>query len=1052
MKQKTKKKSAVSGLGLMLMLFFSISAFNLHAQDKISGTVKDAGGITLPGVNIKQVGTTNSVATDINGKFAIILKPGQKKLEFSYLGFEAKILTVTTGANLNVILKESSENLDEVVVIGYQKISRQKITGSTTNVKAESIEQAAPVDLLQGVQGKVSGVQIVSNNGPGEGFDIRIRGIGSLNGGTGPLYVVDGQQTFDISNLNPSDIENFEVLKDGATTAAYGAQGANGVVIITTKSGTKGVLKIDVSANFGFNGLVGNVPVANTRQRILSERATDANLTQQTTRDSLNLGFRQSPDNQKLISRTGLRTQANISLSGGGDNSKYYWNTGYLKQEGVVINSDFSRLSSRLKLDLTPTKKVSLGTVVNLSVEETNGINSGGVLGGTLRRVSYLNVREPNGDLSPTPNNFGGSANPLQQLLLRENLRKTFKVNTFNYLEYKLLKQLTFKTTLGLNFAYDKREAFAPTDILIGGGFSPDSRANASEFHGLNYNVQNDNFLNYNQSFGKHNVSAFGGMQVQTFRTENLNVESDLFSNSIQTLNNANLDFFNVISTTGSVAQRTQSNSQGQFSLFTGLNYDFDGKYLIGGTIRRDGSSRFGAGNKFGYFPSGSLGWKISKENFMKDIKVVNNLMLRASFGVVGNDRIGTFEYLTTYGPNGNYDGVGSYVLNNLGNNNIKWESTESTNLGLDVGLFKNRLSFSIDAWRRDTKDLLINTKLPDESGFEDIRENIGSIRNQGFDFSINGTIFKSKSFSWKSSFNIGLLENTVTELTNPIQSGVVIIEEGQPIGNFTGFKQNGIFQYDESNAYNPTNGERLRPNFDANGFFLGTYNTAAGNLYQGDVRQLRHAQSGNILLGGDYIWEDVNNDGFIGIEDITKLGNGIATVYGGFSHDLKYKDFTLSTLFDYSFGNEIYRAYDHDRNSYRATTQTPDPNRIEQAWQKQGDIAIYPVIETAARRPQNRFDFASNTANSLYIEDGSFIRWRYVRLGYTVPKKYLSNLNIGLSNFSANIQVNNLLTWTNYSGYNPEFGTRDNVLQPSVDNLRYPSDREVLLSLKVQF
>ena len=500
MKQKTKRKSFVCGFGFILTMFFlTLSAFNLNAQNKISGVVKDETGFPLPGVNVTQKGTKKGVVTDFEGKYSISVTPGGKALVFNFLGFNSKEVSIGANTKIDVILKESTETLDDVVVIGYQKVKRDKITGSTANVKSESIEKAAPVDLLQGVQGKVSGVQIVSNNGPGEGFDIRIRGIGSLNGGTGPLYVVDGQQTFDISNLNPSDIENFEILKDGATTAAYGAQGANGVVIITTKSGKKGVLKIDVSTNFGVNNLVGNVPVANTRQRILSERATDAALSQQTTRDSLNLGFRQSPDNQKLIGRSGFRTQTNVTLSGGGDNSKFYWNTGYLKQEGVVINSDFSRLSSRLKLDLTPNKNASLRTVVNLSVEETNGISSGGVLGGTLKRVSYLNVREPNGDLSPTPNNFGGSANPLQQLLLRKNLKKVFKVNTFNYFEYKLFKQLTFKTTLGLNFGYDKREEFAPTDLLIGGGFSADSRATASEFHGLSYNVQNDNFVNYNQ-------------------------------------------------------------------------------------------------------------------------------------------------------------------------------------------------------------------------------------------------------------------------------------------------------------------------------------------------------------------------------------------------------------------------------------------------------------------------------------------------------------------------------------------------------------------------
>ena len=1052
-KQKTKTKYSISGLGLMLMMvFFTLSSLDSQAQEKVSGVVKDGAGLTLPGVNVAQKGSKKGVITDIDGNFTIVLSPGVKTLVFSSIGYENIEIGIGNKKTINVTMKESTTTLDDVVIIGYQKVQREKVLGSVSNVKAESIEKAAPVDLLQGIQGKIAGVQVTSNNGPGEGFDIKIRGIGSLNGSSGPLYVVDGQQTFNIDNLNPNDIESFEVLKDGATTAAYGAQGANGVVIITSKSGKRGELNVGVSVVSGMSQLVGAVPVSNAKQRISMERTLDPDRRNINRLDSLSLGFRNSPDNQDLISRPALRQQLNVTLSGGSEKSKFYWNTGFLDQEGVVLNSDFKRISTRLKLDLNPSKNFSAGVVANLTFEETNGISSGAVLGNTLLRIPYIPIYEPNGDLAPTPNGYNGSANPVQQLLLRETLRKNYTFNVFNYAEIKIIPQLSFKATLGVKMGYDKREGFAPKELLVGGGIAPGQQASANESHNLTTGLQQDDFLNYNQKWGDHSLSAFAGIQIQTARTEILSVSTNLANNLIQTMNNADLNFFIPVTTGG---QATENYDLTQFSSFAGLNYDYASKYLIGATIRRDGSSRFGSENQTGIFPSGSLGWRVNKEGFLKNVKSINNLLLRASYGVVGNDRIGRFEYLSALEPQGYYDLVVGFVPTSFGNTNIKWEETASTNFGLDLGMFKRRLNVTLDFWQRDTKDLLINTQLPEESGFATARENRGLIRNKGIDFSIDGTIIKKKDFTWNGSFNIGVLDNEVIELDTPIITGVSIVEQGQPIGNFFRFKQNGIFQYDESNAY-LTTGDRLNPNFDANGFFLGTYNKSNGQAYDaatdGPIRQLVHAASGNVLKGGDYIWDDKNNDGKIDTDDTQKLGNGLATVYGGFTQDFKYKNFTLGMLFDYSFGNDIYRRYDHDRNSFRAGTITPSPDRIDQAWTNQGDIATYPLIASAGNRPQNRFDFANNTANNLYIDDGSFIKWRYIRAGYTFAKEDLDRFKIGLKSFAINLQVNNIITWTNYQGYNPEFGNRDNVLQPSTDNLRYPSERELLLSLNLQF
>lgn len=1038
-------QNPVSGLIMLLVLVLSsFSAIDLKAQEQVTGTVVGADGLPLPGVSVLLKGTNQGAATDFDGVYSISMAQGSNTLVFSYVGYKSQEVEIGNRTVINITLQEDVASLDEVVVIGFQKFERDKILGSTTNITSESIAQAVPVDVLQGVQGKASGVQILSNNGPGEGFDIRIRGIGSFNGATGPLYVVDGQQTFDIDNLNPNDIESFEILKDGASTAPYGAQGANGVVVITTKSGKSGETKFEVTQVTGLNTLVGKVPVANARQRILMERLLDDRGTNISRLDSLSLGFRGSTDIQEALTRPGFRSQTNVTLSGGSDKARYNWSTGYLNQEGVVLNSDFKRLSSRVKLDLSPSSKFSAGTVLNFSYEETNGITPGAVLSNALNRIAYIPLYEPDGSFLPTPTSFNGSGNPLQQLFLRENNIRRYRFSIFNYAEFDILPVLTIRSTLGLNSNITKGENFVPSSLAVGGS-SAASFATAGEDYNFNYNIQQDNVLNYNQKFGKHNLSAFAAMQLQVGRTENLGLDTRLSNDLIETLNNANLDF--LVPSNG-----TQNFETGQFSLAAGFNYDFDNKYLLGATIRRDGSSRFGPFEQFGYFPSASVGWRVSKEGFMKKVKSINNLLFKASFGIVGNDRIGNFEFLNSFEPDGFYNGTVGFVPVRLGNEIIKWEETESTNLGFELSMFKRRLNVSADVWKRDTKDLLVSTQLPEESGFSAVRENRGVVRNKGIDFSIDGTLLKNQDFSLKAGFNIGLLDNEVIELDTPIITGVSVIEEGEPIGNFTGYKQHGIFRYDESNAYDPVSGERLIPNFDANGVFLNSYNTQAGELYNGTIRQLVHGASGNILGGGDYIWDDKNNDGVINDEDTQILGNGIATVYGGFTTDVKYKNFTLGVLFDYSFGNEIYRRYDHDRNSFRANTITASPERLEGAWTNPGDITIYPIIASAANRPQNRFDFAGNTANSLYIEDGSFIKWRYIRFGYSVAKDVLDSFKIGLNGLDLNLQVNNILTWTNYSGYNPEFGTRGNVLQPSVDTLRYPNDRELLLSLKVQF
>ena len=1029
MKLKPPQKCCVPGLALILVLMFSsFTTPSLQAQKTITGTVVDQDDLPIPGVNVIQKGTSKGAATDFDGNFSIVLEPGVTTLILSYIGYETQEILIGDRTTLPVVLEEDAESLEEVVVIGYAPIERNKVLGSISTVKSEAIEQATPVQAFDAVQGRLAGVQILTNNGPGAGFDIRVRGVSTFGSGTSPLFVVDGQQLEDIDNLDPSDIASLEVLKDGATAAIYGSKAANGVVIITTKSGKSGQLRLDVTTITGVNSLVGEIPASNTAQRILYEnvRNSDPDFVTGNQRDSLSLLSRNSPDFQDLLFRTSYRHQTNVSLSGGGEKAKFYWNSGFLNEDGVIINSNYRRINTQLKVDVDGTKALTAGSRINLSFEEQNGGNTDSYLPVVAARIPIFPLFEPNGDFTPT---LFGQGNPIARATLRTETTRNFRAQIFNYAQLRLAPRLTVKSTLGINFRMIKLNLFNPR--LIVGNFAR-GNPNGRERNDLRYDIQQENFLNYKNKFGKHDFAAFGGMQIQKFFRENSEFSSNEFiSDDIRTFNNTS---------PGTILTNSFDQRNNIFSLFGGVNYDYDNRYLVGATIRRDGSSRFGDENEFGYFPSATLGWRTSNESFLRESGLINNLLFRASWGIVGNERIGNYEFTGALEPGFVYNGISGVAPTRLGNPQIGWEETESINLGFDLAMFKNRLEINFDLWEKKTTDLLAITPLPEETGFGGIRRNVGAVDNRGIDFNISGTILKSKNFTWRSNFNIGLLENEVVALDGgtPFESGRFRIEEGEPIGNIFGYKNLGIFPFDESNAFTP-DGDQLTPNFDNAGTFSNY--TLNGAEYTGEVNQLRAANQ--TLQGGDVFWEDIDGNFVIDASDRQIIGNGLATIYGGFSHDIQYKNFSVSTLFDYSLGQDIYRRYDENRNSLRFANQTPSPNYILESWRQQGDISEYPRL---SRVPQQRL-----RPNSFYVTDGDYIKWRYVRFNYSFPKKAMDKIP-GVKAASLNLAVNNVLTWTNYIGYNPELGNRGNALQPNEDNLRYPNDREIIMGLRVSF
>nr|WP_299070471.1 TonB-dependent receptor [uncultured Allomuricauda sp.] len=1034
MKKKSNKRfrfASLAFMATMVLCIFSVSSSFAQIQ-AVTGTVTDVNGEPLPGVNVVQKGTANGVSSDFDGNYSIRMGQGSRILVFSYIGFNAKEVTVNA-ATINVALEEDTQNLDEVVVIGYATVSREKVLGALSTVKAEKIAEVTPTNAFEGIQGRLAGVQISTNGGPGAGFDIRVRGTSTFSaGGTGPLYVVDGQQLDNIDNIDPNDIASLEVLKDGATTAIYGTRGANGVVLITTKSGKAGDVSIDVNIVTGINTLNGAIPVANTRQRLFYEdvRRTDAQRLNPTgnQRDSLSLLLRNSFDLQDLITRAGTRNQINVAVSAGSDKVRAYWNTGYLNEEGIVVNSSFRRINTRFKLDFTPNKKLALSSSFNASFEEFSGLNEGQVFQQLVERIAYFPIFEPNGDLTPE---IAGRQNPVAEARLRQQRLRTWRGQSFNSAQYNITPSFSIKSTLGINFRLRRNNNFEPLLVLNPRNTNP----LASYRDRIDYDIQQENFVNYTNEFGKHSVSAFAGMQILKRYQEEFGISNALFvSEDIQTFNNVDPDGL------GINADQTFDTRSNLFSLFAGFNYDFDNRYLISATIRRDGSSRFGENKEFGYFPSGSIGWRVSNEPFLQGNNILNNLLLRASYGETGNDRIGDYEFTSAFEPGAVYDGISGVSPSRLGNPELSWESTNATNIGFDLGMFRNRLTVNFDVWRKDTEDLLASVPLPEESGFSGIRQNVGAVRNQGIDINVGGSIIQSENFSWNSNFNISFQENEVTRLFEgtPFQSGDYLIEEGQPIGNIFGFKNLGVYQYDESNAFTD-DGVQLTPNFDGSGNFANY--TLNGQDFTGNVNQIRN--DGRVAEGGDIIWDDVDGDFVITNEDRQVIGNGLPTAFGGFSNDFKYKDISLSFLFDFTLGNDLWRRWDETRNDLNSSNETPGPDRIEGAWLNPGDVTVYPRL---TRVPQNR-----DRPNSFFVSDGGFIKLRFVRLGYDLPQKVLERLSF-LKKCSFFVSGNNLLTWTNYKGFNPELGTRGNPLQPGVDNLRFPNDREVILGLNLKF
>ncbi|MAZ29584.1 MAG: SusC/RagA family TonB-linked outer membrane protein [Cytophagaceae bacterium] len=1012
--------------GILLCSLLILSVFTAYSQDTVvQGVITDATtGQSIPGVNVIVKDSSTGTSSDMDGSYSISGISQGDVLVFSFLGFETMEITIGDDDKIDVALAPVTNQLDELVIVGYGKKKKRNLTGSVTSVGSEEISKANQQDAVSLLQGRAAGVQVTSNSGaPGGGMTIRVRGSSSLNSGNSPLYVVDGipietstmsslngTENFGLNplaDINPGDIESIEILKDAASTAIYGSRAANGVVMITTKRGMDGDAQINVNVFAGYSEVTRHLDVLNAseyRDLILDSYRNMVNPTEPTFAviDSLSAKNNGDVDWQDEVFRVASQYKAELSVRGGSKNIKYAWSSSFLDQDGVILNSNYKRVTSRLNVDFKASDKLTFGQSISYTNGVNNRINAGG--SGNLSVVRELLIRPPTYAMYLPDGSLNGyqfgKRNPVGLAELATHLNKTNRIIGSQYAEYQIIDALKLRSNLNVDYISMKEDEFLPSTLDYREGY------NSGAVRALNnLTWGNETYLSFDKNIaGDHNLSAVLGMSFQKWKYEQTGLDGMFFpSDNLTTLNGAG---------TISNQEVNITTEHALLSYFGRISYDYKNKYLAEVNLRADGSSRFGKDKRFGYFPSASLGWRFSDESFFEGITVVNDAKIRLSVGQTGNEAIGNYTSQGEFMVGANYldySGAAPVVMPNSG---LSWETTTQYNAGLDLSLWKNRVVLNGDVYLKKTNDLLYNVPIPRTTGFSYITQNIGEIENKGVEVSIS-TRNLVGDFKWNTNLNISSNKNMVKDLPDElltngyIQNGQYhILKEGLPIGTFYGWKFNGVYARDEDNVNGVTYG-------------------ATGPQFQ----------------GGDPIWDDVNGDNIIDADDKQVIGDATPDFYGGITNDFSYKNFSLSVFFQFSYGNDIYSEINHQRNSVvRYNNLSRDAlNR----WREQGDITDFPrpiqddPLETDSR------------VQSRWVQDGSYIKLKNINLRYSFPGKLIDQF--GLSRLDAYITGSNLITWTHYTGYDPDVNSY-NGLRTGVDEGSYPQSRTFILGLNLGF
>ncbi|MDB2495015.1 TonB-dependent receptor [Flavobacteriaceae bacterium] len=1001
----------------LIITFSLMSLFGLSQTMELSGNISDVSGLPLPGVTIIQVSTNNGAISDFDGYFIIKGIEIGDQLKFSYLGYKEKTITIKTKNSLVVILDEDQESLDEVVIVGYGTQTKKAITGAVSVVSSQTIEELAPTRIEQALQGQVAGVNITTQSGaPGSASNIRIRGI-STNGDNRPLILLDGNVIEDLSVVTPSDIENITVLKD-ATAGIYGVRAANGVILITTKAGVKNSeLKLDVNLYGGFQQTTRTLPALNASEYgLLVNEAHVANGEAIVFPNISNLGGGTNWQNE--VFQDAAIINQDFTLRGGTKNSGFAIGSSYLTQDGIIGGgkSNFTRYNVRLNFNTELFKNLNLKagliyTGTNRKALSENAIGS--VLFNALNNAPTLTVKDGNNQYTLSEGLGNEVINPIAQIANTYNKTAVDKLSGNFGGNYKFLKNFSVESNIQFNYAEVRGEVFNPVAFYGSGKVFNKDRSEYSESKSVFQDYTFDAILNYEKVFNEaHNLKATIGTSV--FKTEGEFSGSIGFDIPDNDYNNASLDNASDILNFYPLGDPTFDSRL--LSYFGRIQYNFKEKYLFSALIRRDGSTKFGPENRFGYFPTASLGWVLSDESFLEEASAISFLKLRTSYGILGNDRIPDYRYVSILNGEGEYVLNGELVtgiaLGTLSNPEIKWEQQESFNVGVDARFLNNELTFTADYFSRNTKDLLL---VPDISGILGGTApgsgapiiNGGDVKNTGFEFQIGYSKSYSDNMSFNVNYNFTTLENEVLKVDNSLgyisgggfgigQSDVARMEVGMPIGYFHGLKTDGVFQNQSEVDAHPSQ------------LALGA------NAQPGDIR-----------------FVDINNDGLINEDDKTYIGDPIPDVTMGLNISFDYKNFDFQMYLFSSIGNEIVRNYERNLSLTNKTSY-----ELER-WTGPGTSNSVPRATTGA---------TSNAVFSDYfVEDASYVRAQNLQIGYTLDKN--STKKIGVEKLRFYASVSNVFTLTKYRGYDPTSST-GNPLGGGFDNGFYPTPRTFLLGV----
>ena len=989
--------------------------FSMFAQEtiEVSGTLTEADtGMPITGANILQKGTSNGVMSDFNGNF-LIKVPGNATLEISFLGFATKQVQINGQTIINIVMESEASSLDEVVVIGYGTQNKKDVTGAISVVATKDFENQPVTRVDQVLQGRAAGVQVTQAGGaPGGESRVRIRGANSVLGNNDPLYVIDGYIGADYNMVNPSDIASIQVLKDAASTSIYGSRGANGVIIITTKSGKKGEVKVSYEGNFSVSEIIQKWDVLGAHEfaQIVNDRSQALGINPVFSQNELaDYAANGGTDWQDVVFRTAYGQEHKVNVSGGSDKTSFMVSGNFEDKEGIVNNSGFKRYGIRSNISSQVNDKLKIG--VNISgarLENHNTELQSGTANPIVQALSWapttpLYDQNGNYTLSDPVGSFTFS--PAALLYDRNNDNQRNIVNAIGNLNYILPVD-----GLSLDFKYAVNYLNAQGQSFLGNSASKNN-PNASRSSSEQFVLQGTNALNYTKTFNEvHKLDAVAVFETQQFTNNS-------FSATGNTLLFPSLGYYN-LPLAESYGVGSGYNKWSLMSYLGRVNYAFDGKLLASAAVRRDGSSKFSEDNRFSTFPSVALGYILSEEQFIKDLGVFDFLKLRGSWGKTGSQAINPYATLSTYKTITmpfNSGGVTSGIkLGNPGNLNLKWETTSQTDFGLEMQFLDRRLTFEVDYFQKKTKDLLLNQQLPDYVGGGTQTQNVGEVENKGFEFVLNADIVNTEDFNWSSNLNISTVKNKVVSL-----GGIASrIPQGSRVG--AGLSSTSEFMI--------IPGESLASYWGLN--YLGTWKPG----------QEAEASAFN-AVPGDSRYEDLNGDGAITTDDFQVIGKGIPTTTAGWNNTFTYKNFTLNMFFQGVFGIDKL-------NYTRAAAMTGSGDARQFILTEIRDRYIPGVNETSDI-PGFSNTNVMFTQSSRFIEKGDYIRLKNLSLGYKLPESAIKNVDLRLF-----LSATNLFTITDYSGIDPEssnIGSGTDAAQ-GIDYGAYPNSKTYTIGLNLTF